>query len=178
MAQPKLTTTIKTELRRIRLTTQQKAFADLLALGWIESDAYIASGLYSEAYSLVANKQKMDHLINENGDFINYLNGRISKLEKQFAKKEEKKETQQDDSSKKPPADINYREKDAIIDALSYEAQFLKGKERIDALMKIADLQQMKKEEVTDEKRYVHYYLPLTCNNCQLYINSKKKKGI
>jgi hypothetical protein len=41
--------------------------------------------------------------------------------------------------------------------------------------MKIADLQQMKKDEIADEENKVHFYLPLTCHQCQLYLKNKKK---
>ncbi|MDL2304409.1 hypothetical protein LJC72_03605 [Bacteroides sp. OttesenSCG-928-D19] len=49
-------------------------------------------------------------------------------------------------------------------------------KEQIDALMKIAELERMKQDESKDEKKTVHYYLPLTCDKCQLF-NEHKKKG-
>ena len=48
---------------------------------------------------------------------------------------------------------------------------------RVDVLMRFADLAQMKREEIKEEEQLIHYYLPLTCNNCSLYLASKKKKG-
>ena len=42
--------------------------------------------------------------------------------------------------------------------------------------MKLADLQQMKKDPVEEtEDNTVHYYLPLTCHKCSLYIANKRK---
>lgn len=44
--------------------------------------------------------------------------------------------------------------------------------------MKLADLQQMKRDPVDDtEDNTVHYYLPLSCHKCSLYIANKRKAG-
>lgn len=43
--------------------------------------------------------------------------------------------------------------------------------------MKIADLQQMKKDENTEEEEEtVHYYLPLQCYRCSLFIADRAKR--
>ena len=42
--------------------------------------------------------------------------------------------------------------------------------------MKIADLQQMKKDENTEEEETVHYYLPLQCYRCSLFIADRAKR--
>lgn len=70
-----------------------------------------------------------------------------------------------------------YTEKSAVIEALAEEIENLRGKDRVDALMKIADLQQMKKEENTEEAERVIYYLPLRCKSCELYRRVAKKQG-
>lgn len=44
-------------------------------------------------------------------------------------------------------------------------------------IAKYADLQQMKKDEVQEEDRTVHYYLPLSCRNCELYQKHKRKQN-
>lgn len=71
-----------------------------------------------------------------------------------------------------------FRDKDAILSELESTLPNLSGKEKADVLMKIADLQQMKKEEdeTKTEDRTVHYYLPLNCLKCGLY--QKHKKGL
>ena len=53
---------------------------------------------------------------------------------------------------------------------------YLRGKDRADVLMKIADLQQMKKDENTEEEETVHYYLPLQCYRCSLFIADRAKR--
>ena len=52
----------------------------------------------------------------------------------------------------------------------------LTAKDKSAILIKIADLQQMKKEETNDQDDLVHFMLPLTCSYCNLYIENKKKK--
>lgn len=69
-----------------------------------------------------------------------------------------------------------FRDKDEVLNALAATVKDLKGKERADVLMKIADLQQMKKEETIKEDNTVHYYLPLSCKNCELYMKARRRK--
>lgn len=45
-------------------------------------------------------------------------------------------------------------------------------KTKADLGMKIADLQQMKKEQIEKEEQ-IKSYLPLKCSKCELYINAK-----
>ena len=49
-------------------------------------------------------------------------------------------------------------------------------KNRVEILMKYADLAQLKKDQNEGEEQLIHYYLPLTCNNCSLYMAAKAKK--
>lgn len=66
-----------------------------------------------------------------------------------------------------------FRDKDSVLAALEAEVPYLKGKDRADVLMKIADLQQMKKEETIAEDNTVHFYVPISCKqNCSLYANA------
>lgn len=61
----------------------------------------------------------------------------------------------------------SYKEKDFIIAELIKSLRGLRGKDRADVLNKIADLQQMKKEEMKNEEERVHFYLPLPyCKDC------------
>ena len=60
-----------------------------------------------------------------------------------------------------------YKDKDFIIAELVKASSDLDGKEKADILTRIADLQQMKKEEQKKEDERVHFYLPLqVCENC------------
>lgn len=70
---------------------------------------------------------------------------------------------------------VDFTKKENIIQALSEEAKNLKGKERVDALIKLADLQRMKQEEIKEEKRQTMFYLPLSnCGQCPCYELAKQ----
>lgn len=71
---------------------------------------------------------------------------------------------------------VQYRDKDAVLSGLEQTLPYLGGKDRADVLMKIADLQQMKKDENTEEEETVHYYLPLQCYRCSLFIADRAKR--
>jgi hypothetical protein len=71
---------------------------------------------------------------------------------------------------------VQYRDKDAVLSGLEQTLPDLRGKDRADVLMKIADLQQMKKDENTEEEETVHYYLPLQCYRCNLFIADRAKR--
>ena len=67
--------------------------------------------------------------------------------------------------------------KDSIIRVLSDQLELATDpKTKTDIAMKIADLQRMKQDENKDEQELVHFYLPLTCKRCSLYVAEKKRK--
>ena len=47
----KYSRTLNTECKKYKISVPEKAFADLLAIGWKDSDAYIVSGLYNPVYT-------------------------------------------------------------------------------------------------------------------------------
>ena len=69
----------------------------------------------------------------------------------------------------------SYRTKEEVLNALIAELPYVSGKDRADLLMKIADLQRMKQDEVVNEDNTVHFYVPISCHNCSLYIQEKKR---
>jgi len=71
-----------------------------------------------------------------------------------------------------------YKDKDFIIAELIKAASDLDGKEKADVLNRIADLQQMKKEELKKEDERVHFYLPLSvCKDCPNKNKLVEKRG-
>ena len=71
-----------------------------------------------------------------------------------------------------------YKDKDFIIAELIRAAADLDGKEKADVLNRIADLQQMKKEELKKEDERVHFYLPLSvCKDCPNKNRLVEKRG-
>lgn len=174
MAQYKFTTDLNKELRKTRLNVKEKAFADLLIMGWDMMDAYTAVELYNPLHTVETNFFEAKKLREENQNFIAYYNTRIQKLN---AANEEKIRTIEENLANSGTYESKYRDKDEIITALAREADNLRGKDRVDVLNKIADLQRMKQEENKTEEERVHYFLPLTCCNCPLFIENKKAQS-
>jgi hypothetical protein len=70
-----------------------------------------------------------------------------------------------------------YKDKDFIIAELVKAQAGLSGKEKADILNRIADLQQMKKNEEKKEDERVHFYLPLeVCDDCKFRSNLVKER--
>lgn len=68
------------------------------------------------------------------------------------------------------PVPFDLRTKDGVIEAMQAEYAAAKdNKQRADILNKIADIQQMKKEEDKESQKLIHYYLPLRCEACPAY---------
>ena len=91
-------------------------------------------------------------------------------------KSKKKKKSTETEEEEKAGNVVQYRDKDAVLSGLEQTLPYLRGKDRADVLMKIADLQQMKKDENTEEEETVHYYLPLQCYRCSLFIADRAKR--
>lgn len=73
----------------------------------------------------------------------------------------------------------NFRKKEDVVAELNQLATSVKEpKLKAEILLKLADLQQMKKEESKEDMETIHYYLPLTCNNCGLYQKQQRQQQI
>lgn len=176
---------VKGEANRYKISIQQKAFADLIALGWKDFDAYLLAGLYNPVYNKQVNMRDMNNLLTEDNDFILYLKmmeRRINRA-KTLAESAEQEQERQDKEQK------NKEEMEGINMSaeLSKEHQLLEllvaknkfdigSKEWLEVKKMIADITQAKKDEIKEEDNTIHYYLPLTCSMCELYKKYGKKK--
>lgn len=69
------------------------------------------------------------------------------------------------------------RSKDETLEELNELAtQTTDAKLKAELLMKIADLQNWKKEQQTEEDQKIKYFVPLKCSNCKLYNTAKLTK--
>lgn len=164
MAKIEYSKEIRKIARKDGLSINEKIFSDLIMMGWDFPDAYLASGLYNPLYKLDVNMVELNKL-KESDRFISYYNNKIA--ERNRIADEYMKNAQQlvEESS-----NVDFRSKDSIIDQLGKAASTLKGKDLADVLMKIADLQQMKKDENKEEEERVHFYLPANCpHTCKLF---------
>lgn len=164
MAEYHIQKDLKRLLMRFSISVAEKAFADLLIDGWEPMDAYYAVGLYNPALKADANMHNLELLRNRKG-FISYYDFHVSEV-----RIRQDVEMRQRISG----GEVDYRSKDFIISELAKTAETLKGKDRSDVLMKIADLQQMKKDDVRDEEETVHFYLPVNCpRTCRMFSSDR-----
>lgn len=117
--------------------------------------------------------------MSDDKDFMDYLTSASRKIKRR-----------QKESEKEDDILVDGISEEDIASELSKENQLRKliaarkkydGKEGckgwIDLTKMIADITQIKKDEIKEEDATVHFYLPLSCNNCSLYLAAKKKAG-
>ena len=159
-------------MSRYLLTEKEAYMAMLMAAGAEQAEAYsimfpnnftTKKALDEEATKLCRAKKGIKDLSN----ILTRVN--MKGLSENPEKGKKKKKVRKDG------LDIN--SKDSILEALKDQYDMaLTAKDKSAILIKIADLQQMKKEETNDQDDLVHFMLPLTCSYCNLYIENKKKK--
>ena len=161
----------KTECSKAKLDPQVRAMAELMVQGWTPQDAFIAVGFYKPALSDEYNKSQIEKYITDS-DFNVYMEARRKAIKRGILKTSVSQE-EDEEQINIPLLDKESGLKEMIKSAMSLPVNDVN---RINILQKYSELQQMKKDEVKEEETLIHYYLPLTCNNCSLYMAAKAKK--
>lgn len=150
----------KTATSKIGLDINERAMADLILAGWKEQDAYVMCFGMNPAYNDNWHKNKIQEIVSRK-EFARYSMRNIPKEEKH-----------------KEVVDKAKMSKEEVMDELLQTAFSLPRNDpkRADILMKYADLDGMKRDDVKKDDKTVHAYLPLTCMKCSLYLKSKNKE--
>lgn len=161
----------KTECSKAKLDPQVRAMAELMVQGWTPQDAFIAVGFYKPALSDEYNKSQIEKYITDT-DFNVYMEARRKAIKRGILKTSVSQEEDEEQIN------IPLLDKESVLKEMIKSAMSLPVNDvnRINILQKYSELQQMKKDEVKEEETLIHYYLPLTCNNCSLYMAAKAKK--
>lgn len=171
---------ITQDCKKLNLSVREKAFADLIALGWKDTDAFVLTNLYNPVYSAEVNLKELNRYVLEDASFKEYLSSQMKKtgrLEKSARKKAKEKEQAEADISDEDIS-TELSKENQLRELIAAKKNCTKGsKEWLDIKKMIADITQVKKSDDLTEDNTIHYYLPLTCNNCSLYMASKKKSG-
>ena len=70
----------------------------------------------------------------------------------------------------------DFTNKDVLLSELSRMVSNTHNvRERNDVLKSIADITRMKNDENKDEAKLIHFYVPLTCKRCNLYVAEMEK---
>ena len=161
-----------TDLQQIyQLTPDDVFFCMLVASGASRGEAYAT--IFRPRSTKIETAQRGAAQLAKDKPGINKL---IRSFEDNRAKSKKKKKNTETEEEEKAGNVVQYRDKDAVLSGLEQTLPYLRGKDRADVLMKIADLQQMKKDENTEEEETVHYYLPLQCYRCSLFIADRAKR--
>ena len=150
-----LSKTIQRQSDEYGLTVEEMAFITLNENGWSEHDALKFLELVPGNGSTSSIRIRVDKIKAKEG-YEKYIN-------------ENNEYTQRTRGNKQ------LRDKDAVLKAMEKEANSMSGLDKIRALKEIAELQQMKKEKTKEQEDLVHFFLPLTCNYCSLYMEHQKK---
>lgn len=136
-------------------------------------DAYLLNGDVDKAYTL----SRRNRIKTDNQEIIHRM--ALRWLRSEFVKKylNERNILLQDRASDDYKPKSGRRDKDAIVSELNILADATKDpKQKTEILMKLADLQQMKRDTTKEEEdNTIHYYLPLNCRNCELYIKRQQE---
>lgn len=182
----------KSLLRKFKISAVQRAFVDLVLSGWDEKDVYLFMKLYNPIYADDYNAAELRKFLEDGGVSSYRKHALIEQRDKwsdillrQRAERDENgtkgKKTSSESGGKEgtgssSSSEKRYRDKDEVIDELASTVKDLHGKDKADVLMKIADLQQMKKEKDDTREKTVHFYLPLKCDYCPLHIKFMERK--
>lgn len=159
---------IKSVVKKAKISIEEKIFADLMIVGWKEQDAYVAAFGYHMNYDENYVRTQMRNTVN-NPYFVKYMESKGKTLNKESQPSSEDELSDEDVLSKAT-------KEETLKDLLIAKSKMRFGsKEWLDATKLIADLQQMKKDIVEDEDTTIHYYLPLNCQTCGLYQKAKGK---
>lgn len=179
MALPKPTNALLKECKKYKLRTpMHKVFCELVLAGWEKEDAYAFSGLWNPTYSTLMNIQDMNHLLKEDVGVVNYIDMRVK--EQEALKKKAKRAAAEEEKVKTEIAEIDMTtelsKEMQLKELLVAKQKFAVGsKEWLDVKKMIAEITRVKQDEMKDEEDVVHFYVPIQCHNCSLYIAQKAK---
>ena len=177
MALPKPSAALLKTCKKYKLKTpMHKVFCDLVVAGWDKEDAYAFSGLWNSTYSTIMNIQDMNRLFVDDKGNIEYID--IKTKEMEAKKKKAKKEAEEAEIKALPEIDM--------ATELSKEAQLKEllvakslhpvgSKEWLDVKKMIAEISRVKQDDIQEEEDIVHFYVPIQCHNCSLYMAQKAK---
>ena len=154
-----------------------RVFCDLVVAGWEKEDAYAFSGLWNNTYSTIMNIQDMNRLFVDDKGIIEYIDSRTKELENK--KKKAAQAAAEAERAEVPEIDMNAElSKEAQLKELLVAKQKhpVGSKEWLDIKKMIADISRVKQDDIQDEDEVVHFYVPIQCHNCSLYLKAKGKK--
>lgn len=166
------------EAARYNLNPDELAIVDLVAAGWPKDVAFKLIFRVGATWSPTALNKEVSDIVDKAG-----ARKRIN--EHHALKKQEEEEAKQARKRKKEEEEAQNDEKE-LLEKLSKENMLVDlakardkmvagSKDWLDVNKLIADITRMKQDEVKTEDTTIHFYLPMQCHQCSLYLKHKKK---
>lgn len=159
----------QTESKKLNVTIQYLVMADLMAIGYSESDAYAITYPENVALASQQNNSIRNNIV-ESAKFKKLLENRRSRVKEGIA----------------TPMQLDEVELVGTEEVLkeilrSAKQQPIGSKERADLYAKYNDIKKESEQEVIDETDNINFVLPLKCNQCPLlyaYNDYLKEHGL
>lgn len=158
----------RSEARKAGLDPAEQAYADLLALGWSDVDAFLALGRYRPALSDDYNRGQVEQLSADDG-----VRAELERMRRRLRGGVEAdgsgrlRKAAPEDAPAGGGSPLSVEE---IMQEIQDTALKLPedDKDRGNLLAKLLDLRR-KNAAGDEEDATVHYYLPLSCSRCSLH---------
>ena len=164
-ANERLSVGLKRQAKKVGLSPERLAMADLVAVGWSPLDAWVMCVREGLSWDKDALQREAEKLC-EKEEFKSRVESTRSMLSSAQVEKfvNERESIKKKDIKKKTS-------KDALLqDLLAARENVRPGTlDYAKMTMQIADLTNAKKEETVKEDTTIHYFLPLKCSQCSLY---------
>lgn len=159
--------------KKVGLTAERMAMADLVAVGWEPVDAWVMCVREGLTWDRRALEREVEKLV-ERDEFKR----RVDAVRNMLSSAQLEKFLAERDSIKK--RDIKKKtSKDALLqDLLAARENVRPGTlDYAKMTMQIADLTNAKKEETVKEDTTIHYFLPLKCSACSIKQEFDKRQA-
>lgn len=160
------------EAKRLNMSVEEMAMADLVACGWTQEDAYITVSHKGRTWDEKALKDHVSNIASLPSFQVRVKEkNRSMALQNSDAIREELK-ADEADFFEKSSKEYTLRELIRARDMANVGSQdWLKINQQI------IEVTQMKRDEIKEEDTTIHFFLPLRCYQCSLYEKEAKKKG-
>lgn len=161
------------EAKKLNISVEELAIADLVACGWSQEDAYIVVTHKGRAWEQKALKEHVGKIASSPG-----FKMRVGEKNKSLM--QSNSEIVRDEIG---AGDADFMEKSSKEYTLK---ELIKARDLADVgsqdwlkiNQQIIEVTQMKRDEIKEEDTTIHYFLPIRCYQCSLYqIAEQKEKG-
>lgn len=152
--------------KSLKLTAEQMAFADLLAVGWEPNDAYIVAYHQGSTWVKRALKAEVDKLMeNEN------VQNRIDETKSVLSQRQKDAIKNAGNKAANEVVEAAMSKEGMLYELQTAKNEKVKGsKEWIEKNKMIIDVTRMKQDDVQTENNTIHHYLPVHyptgCQDC------------